>query len=119
MKASEIIRSLLDLMDQIDEPVAQETTGSIELVLPANEIPASLPAENPLTVPADVNHFKQIFDILSAKRDKMYSNSPAEVVAGVESVTSNAGGGLNGPKHPADIRADSVSMYPGYQQKPE
>ena len=49
----------------------------------------------------------------------MYANCPAEVVAGIESVTSHAGGGLNGPKHPADIRADSISMYPGYQQKPE
>ena len=47
----------------------------------------------------------------------MYDNSPAEVVAGIESVTTNAGGGLNGPKNPADIRADSVSMYPNFQAK--
>lgn len=33
------------------------------------------------------------------------------------SVTVNAGGGWNGPKNPADIRANSVSMYPNFQAK--
>jgi hypothetical protein len=41
------------------------------------------------------------------------------VIAGIDAVTVNAGGGLNGPKHPADIRADSVAMYPNYLHKPE
>jgi hypothetical protein len=44
----------------------------------------------------------------------MYDNSPAEVVASIDSVTIHAGGGLNGPKNPADIRADSVAMYPNF-----
>jgi hypothetical protein len=47
----------------------------------------------------------------------MYDNSPAEVTAGIESVTTDAGGGWNGPKNPSDIRADSVSMYPNFQAK--
>lgn len=110
MKASDIIRNLLDLMDQIDGVEQPTTVATAELVVPI---------ENPLTKPADANHFKQIFDLLSAEREQMYSNSPTEVVAGIESVTTNAGGGVNGPKHPADIRADSISMYPGYQKKPE
>ena len=32
------------------------------------------------------------------------ANSPNEVVAPVDAVTTLAGGGVNGPKHPADIR---------------
>jgi hypothetical protein len=47
----------------------------------------------------------------------MYDNSPAEVTAGIESVTTHAGGGWNGPKNPADIRADSVAMYPNHGAK--
>jgi hypothetical protein len=32
------------------------------------------------------------------------ANSPNEVVADIEAVTTDAGGGVNGPKDPADIR---------------
>jgi hypothetical protein len=46
----------------------------------------------------------------------MYDNSPAEVTAGIESVTTNAGGGWNGPKNPANMRADSVALYPNKGQ---
>lgn len=108
MRASDIIRNLLDLMDEID-CANQPAPATVELVIPA---------ENPLTQPADQNHFKQIFDLLSAESNKMYSNSPAEVVAGIESVTTNAGGGWMGPKNPADLRAaNSFSMYPNFQAK--
>lgn len=110
MKATEIIRGVLDLIDQIDCPTAEP---EITVAVPQEE----LPAENPMTVASDQNHFKQIFDLLSAEKEKLYSNSPAEVVAGIESVTTNAGGGLNGPKDPADIRSDSVAMYPDYAHK--
>ena len=78
MKASEIIRGLLDLMDQIDSPEQQpvvEPTGSIEIVVPADDVPETLPAENPLTKPSDANHFKQIFDILSANVCKLSCRS--------------------------------------------
>jgi hypothetical protein len=49
----------------------------------------------------------------------MYNNSPDPVVTGIDSVTVHAGGGEHGPKNPADIRADSVAMYPNYLHKPE
>ena len=104
MRASDIIRNVLDLIDQID--CAQQT----------QEMPvAVVPTEEPVQTGVDTNRFKQIFDILSAERNQMYNNSPNEVVAGIESVTTHAGGGENGPKHPADIRADSVAMYPNKQ----
>jgi len=119
MRAADIIRNLLDLMDEIDCPQQSMSPpipahAELEIIIPADD-PMMNPAENPLTKPADQNHFKQIFDLLSAQRSKMYSNSPAEVVAGIESVTTHAGGGWNGPKNPADMRADSVSMYPNFQ----
>lgn len=110
MKASDIIRELLCLIDIIDGKQQQQ-----QIVTPA-------PSEEPVVVAVDVQQgqvlddgprrFKQIFDILSAERHQQYSNSPAEVVAGIESVTTDAGGNV---KHPADLRVKDPSMYPNYQ----
>jgi len=107
MRATEIIRSVLDLIDHIEieqepDPVAVATIAE------------------PTTGPHgdDVNRFRQIVDLLTSEYGQMYDNSPAETVAGIEAVTTHAGGGWNGPKHPADLRSDSVSMYPNYQHKP-
>jgi hypothetical protein len=109
MRATEIIRGILDLIDQVE--CAQQSKQ--EPVITVVE-----PTEEPIQTGVDSNRFKQIFDMLSDHQPQMYDNSPAEVIAGIESVTTNAGGGLNGPKNPADIRADSVSMYPNYLHKP-
>ena len=104
MRATEIIRGVLDLIDQVE--CAQQEQP---------EVVAIEPVEEPIQTGVDTNRFKQIFDFLSSQQAQMYDNSPAEVTAGIESVTTNAGGGWNGPKNPADIRADSVAMYPGAQ----
>jgi hypothetical protein len=42
--------------------------------------------------------------MLSNRGQGEYSNTPNEIVADVDSVTTLAGGGVNGPKHPHDIR---------------
>lgn len=102
MRATEIIRGVLDLIDQLD--CAQQ---------PEPEAPV----EEPVQTGVDTNRFDQIIDLLTADYHQMYDNSPAEVVAGIDSVTTKAGGGWNGPKNPSDIRADSVSMYPNFQAK--
>jgi hypothetical protein len=103
MRAHEIIRSVLDLIDAIENPQAP----AVAVIEPVNS--GSYNDEG--------RRFKQIFDLLS-NGEQMYDNSPAEVVAGIDSVTKDAGGGWNGPKNPADIRSDSVSMYPNYLHKP-
>lgn len=107
MRAVEIIRDLLDIIERIEGAETTDTSTSF-----------SGPATGNATVATgvDQNRFKQILDLL-AKQPKLYDNSPADVVASVDSVTVHAGGGLNGPKNPADMRADSVAMYPGYQAK--
>ena len=110
MRASDIIRELLCLIDVIDGKQQQAATP--------------VPGEEPVVVAVDVQatdaqvlddgprRFKQIFDILSAERHQQYDNSPAEVVAGIASVTTDAGGNV---KHPADLRVKDPSMYPNYQ----
>jgi len=105
MKATDIIRDLLDILDKIDH--SSEENNVI-----------SSTANATVATGVDQNRFKQIVDLLTQQK-QMYANSPAEVVASVDSVTVHAGGGWNGPKNPADMRSDSVSLYPNYQQKPE
>lgn len=64
------------------------------------------------TIPQDPNHFAQIEDLAADDRCcDDYSNTPNEQYAEIEAVTDLAGGGLNGPKHAADIRTDSPSLY--------
>ena len=102
MRATDIIRSVLDLLDKVDEP-EQET-----------------PAQ--LTVTTDISpeegepiagRFKQIFAMLDAPSNGPLANSPNEVVAPVSAVTTDAGGGVNGPKDPADIRVKDPGAYNG------
>ncbi len=104
MRATDVIRSVLDLIDQLETPIE-------------SDIVVVDPVEPETVTGLDQNRFQQIIDLLTSEYSQMYDNSPAEVVAGIESVTTNAGGGWNGPKNPADIRANSVSMFPNYQAK--
>jgi hypothetical protein len=100
MKATDIIRGVLDLIDQVDSPTQTKNCG-------CGQDPCityggtSLPPEQGEPV---ASRFKQIFAMLSTPSKGPLSNSPNEVVADIDSVTTLAGGGVNGPKHPADIR---------------
>lgn len=112
MRATDIIRELLCLIDVIDNKQQMPVTPA-PTVEPVAAVAVEISSEPVLDDGA--RRFKQIFDILSAEREGQYANSPTEVVAGIESVTTDAGGGLNGPKNPADLRVKDPSMYPNYQ----
>jgi hypothetical protein len=94
MRATEIIRGVLDLIDQLEC------------------------AQQPTTVDPVGGAFAQLFAQMTepSVEPQGYANSPDTHIQGIEAVTTAAGlGGLNGAKNPADIRSDSVSMYPNYQ----
>ena len=97
MRATDIIRGVLDLIDQVDKTEGQLPTATIEIEPEQGESEAS--------------RFKQIFAMLSEPNDGPLGNSPNEVVADIHSVTDHAGGGINGPKHPADIRVKDPRGY--------
>jgi len=104
MRATDIIRQVLDMIDAVEQsnqPVA-EPEISVEI--------SAMPVD-------ELARMRQIAG-LASNEETMYSNEPQERIAGIEAVTTDAGGGVNGPKHPADIRSDSVSMYPNHQHKP-
>lgn len=89
MRATEIIRSVLDLIDQIDQEPKQVQNK-----------------------PHEESRFKQILAMISVEpKSGQFANSPNEIVSGVDSVTVDAGGGVNGPKHPADLRVKDPRGY--------
>lgn len=101
MRAHEIIRGVLDLIDQIEsseELPDQETAAGFydDQSRRMNQIKDLVPSEGEITG---------------------FANSPGESYASIEAVTTDAGGGWMAPKHPADIRADSIAMYPTAQKK--
>ena len=98
MKVQDIIRNMLDLIDQFDgeeSSVDQTPQGYCD---------------------DDLDRFKQIAGLHSAGDVSPLSNSPNEKYADIEAVTTHAGGGVNGPKHPHDLRVKDPSMYPNRQE---
>jgi|TARA_B110000977_G_scaffold186547_1_gene252630 hypothetical protein len=106
MRATDIIRSVLDLLDKVDEPQQEKTPAQLTV---ATDIP---PEEGEPVA----SRFKSIYAMLSNRDQGEYSNTPNEVVADVDAVTVDAGGGVNGPKHPHDIRVKDPSMHPNQQE---
>jgi hypothetical protein len=94
MRAHEIIRSILNFIDGSQEP---------QVVLKP---------DHKVTAGDDINRFKQIVDLADSPERHQYVNEPNPAYAGIDSVTIHAGGGLNGPKHPADIRVKDPSATP-------
>ena len=100
MRASEIIRTVLDLIDDIEN---QEDESEVEINLGvANDT-------------EEERRMDQVADLRSCDDVKQYSNSPRERIADISAVTTGAGDGWMGPKNPSDLRADSVSMFPNFQ----
>jgi len=63
--------------------------------------------------PDDIRRFRQIIDLADQGEQTEYSNTPKEEYAGLDAVTSKAGGGMQAPKDPADIKGEHPSLYPG------
>jgi hypothetical protein len=102
MRINDIIRSVLDIIDQVDTDADQLDDTPVGY---AND---------------DLARFKQIAGIAGDTGEmSVLANSPNEEYADIAAVTTDAGGGVNGPKHPADMRGDHPSMYPASQWRGE
>lgn len=106
MRATDIIRQVLNMIDAIETNAAQG-----KVVEPEVSVEISAGTDDELA------RMKQIAGLLGSSETE-YSNQPQERIASIEAVTTDAGGGVNGPKHPADMRSDSISMYPNHQHNP-
>jgi|AACY02.16.fsa_nt_gi hypothetical protein len=78
MRATDKIRAILDLIDGLDE-------HGTDMMDPEN------------------NRFLQVMDLITPDSGT-YNTQPRERTSHIDSVADYAGGGLNGPKHPDDLR---------------
>lgn len=92
MRANDLIRAVLDILDGAEE-------------IDKDDIPNEPGEKN--------SRFKQIFAMLNNPSQGPLANSPNEIVADIDSVTTDAGGGVNGPKDPKDIRVKDPGVYNG------
>lgn len=98
MRATDVLRQVLDLLDEIEGPHDIKQDGiEAEVHVHQNNEPD--------------DRFKQILAMLDANSFGPLANSPNEVIAPLSAVTTDAGGGVNGPKHPADIRGEHGRLY--------
>lgn len=109
MRAQEIIKSVLDLIDQIENT---QEPQAVAIVGPEPQLDLD-------TTDDQLRRFQQIAGLMAKdlKNTSMYANEPDEMYADIDAVTSMAGGGINSPKHPSDIRGEHPSMYPFLQYK--
>lgn len=94
MKVAEILRAIADIIDAAESA-------------PTEGAPASVVSEPEVTSIAQITKLAGITQA---------STTPDEVVFPMGSAYP-AGDDLHYSKNPSDIRADSVSMYPGYGAK--
>ena len=99
MRATDVVRQVLDLLDEIDGPHDIEDGVEAEVHVHQNNDSDS--------------RFKHILAMLDPQSFDGVANRPNEVVAPIDAVTTDAGGGVNGPKHPADIRVKDPGAYNG------
>jgi hypothetical protein len=97
MRATDIVRQVLDLLDQVEGD--HDLKPEVKIDVQQNDEPD--------------DRFKSILAMLDSDSFGPLANSPNEVVADIEAVTTLAGGGLNGPKDPADIRVKDPGAYNG------
>ena len=95
MRATDIVRQVLDLLDAVEGQHDLKPEAQIDL--DQNDEPD--------------DRFKSILAMLDSDSFGPLANSPNEVVADIDAVTTDAGGGLNGPKHPDDIRVKDPRGY--------
>jgi hypothetical protein len=98
MRIADLLRQFADIVDQAAQP--DSTSGKM----------------SPVADGDDPNRFKQIMDLISKERRGELENTPQEEYSDITSVTIHAGGGVNGPKHPHDLRVKDPSQHPGQQE---
>lgn len=102
MNVTDIIRSVLDLIDSAQES-PDDSTAAIEVdVAPEND--------------QELEDIQKLAGILGIDGSDSYANEPNEIVSPVVAAFP-AGDDVHYSKHPSDIRADSISMYPDWQAR--
>jgi hypothetical protein len=113
MRIQDIIRNMIDMIDGVEKEPEQTTT--VIVAHPTATIDEPEDASPLSHAGDDMRRLRQIVDLADNDGVEPYGNTPKEKYADIDAVTVDAGGGMNGPKDPSDIRGDHVSLYPGFQ----
>ncbi len=97
MKITDIIRGVLDLIDGAEQP-EQEPAVAIAIDMQPEE---------------QIMDMQRLAGILA---DPEFANEPNKIIAPI-SASFPAGDDVHYSKNPADIRADSISMFPDWQAR--
>ena len=97
MKITDIIRSILDVIDHAEQPEAEPVVAVVVDSEPAAEL-------------ADMQRLAGLLDY----EEPEYANAPVEIVAPVTAAFP-AGDDVHHSKNPADIRTNAPSMFPAWQ----
>lgn len=99
MKATEILRAFLDILDRAEQIEPQVTVTNINMDDPS----------------AGDRRMQAIQDLLPTDDCGCApANAPQEKYADIDAVTTLAGGGMHEPKEPEDIRGEHGSMFRDY-----
>jgi len=108
MRATDIIRGFLDLVDGVEKLQQPEASCGCDSECACDHNDNTVMAV--ASTDDEMRRFKQILGLVDNSSEQ-YSNSPEERVSSIDSVTVDAGGGANGPKHVADIRGEHGRLY--------
>jgi hypothetical protein len=115
--AREEIKQDADLHDVAEAVIAMSKNGPLTMAAYDQIIgfmnKQGKPAEEEGFASDDIRRFRQIVDLADSGETTEYTNTPKEEYAAMDAVTTAAGGGMQAPKHPADIRGEHPSIYPG------
>jgi hypothetical protein len=99
MKITDIIRGVLDVIDRAEEPEQEPAVALAIQVEPEEQI-------------MDMQRLAGILDV----EEPEFANEPNTIVAPVGAAFP-AGDDVHYSKNPADIRTDSISMFPDWQAR--
>ena len=99
MRIAELLRGILDAIEKEESAQSPEPEMSVTMTQPIED--------------DGVRRFQQISDLIPNQNVDTVVNRPQEQYADIKAVTTAAGGGMQTPKHPADIRGEQPSIYPG------
>lgn len=119
MKITDIIRSVLDIVDSGDQEAPNPRMTGIG---PEIEIGNAHDCEMEPVMPTAFDQMPQEPDLLAViqqlaglePEEAGYANEPEVIIAPLEA-SFPAGDDMHHSKNPADIRTNAPSMYPGYQ----
>lgn len=106
MKITDIIRGIIDLIDQETEQDQESQVAAIDV---------AINPEPQVQVLDPLDMMRQLAGVTDAScDDHQYSNEPDEQVSALGAAFP-AGDDVHHSKNPADIRTNATSMYPGFQ----